>query len=134
MLDPSNIPAVHPSELLARYVLFSRHIRSDKTIKPDAFIPHPNIALSLTRHLEATTDEIWQEGQRVASVRGVKLYGRADVGAGSIIEQGLSIKAAPIDENSNHVDVLDWPTEKSEQKIKAMQIAAQSKYRAVPLA
>jgi fatty-acyl-CoA synthase len=59
MIDPSNVPAVDADESLARYVLYSRQIRkSDETIRPEAFIPHPYQELSVTRHREATEEEI----------------------------------------------------------------------------
>jgi len=127
MLDPARIPPVAPSELLARFVLFSGHIRSsDNTVKPDAFMPHPHVELSLTRHLEATDDEIWQEGERVAAARGT-LHGSADVVASAFLDESLRVEAKPIGVNPNHADATGWPPEKAEQKIKAISIARKCK-------
>lgn len=51
MIDPANVPEVGPDEALARFVLHGSHIRrSNQTVKPDAFIPHPYRDLSVTRH------------------------------------------------------------------------------------
>lgn len=133
MFDPDQVPAVESDELLARFILFSRHIRSsDNTVKADAFLPHPRAELSVTRHREASEPEIWNEGRRVASLRKTSLYGRADVTAAVFLLQGLTVKAAPITENPNHADVVDWPSEKPEQKIKALFIANESRFYSVP--
>ena len=53
-------------EMLARYILFSKHIRADRTIKPDAFVPHPRAELSVTRHLMTADDELWSVGHDIA--------------------------------------------------------------------
>ncbi len=133
MLNPGNIPPVASQECLARFILFSKHVRrSDSTVKPDAFIPHPQPELSLTRHLEATEDELWREGERVAVLREVTLYGRADAIASTFEGEGLAVVARPIPENPNHADVINWPPDKSAQKMKAMVIAGNSKFLPSP--
>lgn len=133
MFDPSQVPPVAADELLARFVLFSRHVRGpDNTVKPDAFIPHPHVELSVTRHREATDDELWNEGKRVADIRSVTLHGRADVPVTAFAAENLNVVAKPIAENPNHADVERWPQEKPAQKIKALQIAAKSTYWRAP--
>jgi hypothetical protein len=70
MIDPANVPAVSDEELLARFILSSRHIRSsNQTVKPDAFIPPANNKSSVTRHRDASEVEIWHEGERVGRLR-----------------------------------------------------------------
>ena len=124
MLDPTQVPPVSSEELLARFIVFSKHIRSSNmTVKPDAFIPHPHIELSVTRHRDATEDELWQEGERVAALRSATLYGKADVTAGAFEDEDLSVVAKPIAPNPNHADVIDWPADKPAQKMKALEIA-----------
>jgi hypothetical protein len=133
MLNPGHVPPVSSDELLARFIVFSKHIRSSNlTVKPDAFIPHPLIELSLTRHREATEDELWHEGQRVAGLRSAALYGRADVTAEAFEGERLSVAAKPIPENPNHADVIDWPADKSAQKMKAVEIAIKAVFVARP--
>lgn len=75
--------AVGMEELLARYVLYSKWVRSDQTVRADAFIPYPYPDLSVTRHVGLTEEEIWGLGEEVAGKRGLRLYGRADVAAGA---------------------------------------------------
>jgi len=129
MLDPANIPPVSRDELLARFVISSNHIRgSNNTVKPDAFIPHPRLELSLTRHLAATEDELWKEGERVATIRSKTLYGRADVLAEAFEAEDLTVEAKPILENPNHADAINWPADKAQQKMKATEIASKSHF------
>jgi hypothetical protein len=129
VFDLTSVPPVDANELLARFILVSRHIRSsDNTVKPEAFMPHPYLELSMTRHRDATDIEIWREGQRVARVRPATLHGRADVNVSAFTAESLSVVAKPIVENPNHADALNWPAEKPAQKIKAIQIAGKSRY------
>lgn len=129
MFDPANVPAVSNDELLTRFIIASSHFRpANNTVKPDAFIPHPRSELSLTRLLEATDDEIWMEGERVATIRSKTLYGRADVTVEAFQVVELCVIAKPIHDNPNHADAINWPAEKSAQKMKALEIAARSTY------
>lgn len=133
MIDPSNVPPVGADELLARFVLQRSHIRSsDRTIKPDALIPHPRADLSVTRHLMATEVELWSVGQDVANTRGKTLYGRGDFSAVMCANQRLVVQAAPLANNPNHANVRGWPAEKPLQKIIAQQVAAATKFVEAP--
>ena len=134
MIDPAHVPDVEPDELLARFILFSKHIRrEDESIRPDAFVPYPHRELSVTRHRDATDDEVWSAGRAVAEVRGRTLYGRADVAAVAFLEQGLSVLPAPVldhaelPDNPNHANVTEWPDEKPKQKRIALEVAARAK-------
>lgn len=122
MSEESKLLPVTDDELLARFVLFSSWIRNDKTIRPDAFIPHPYPDLSVTRHLGLLESELWQIGQTVADKRPARLYGRADVQAITVKAQSLRIEPTP--EPKNHANITGWPVDKPGQKIIAMEIAA----------
>lgn len=133
MLDPANVPPVSNDELLTRFIVASSHIRpSTNTVKPDAFVPHPRFELSLTRLRDASVEELWQEGERVAAIRSKPLYGRADVSVGAFQAEMLDVVAKPIPENPNHADAVQWPNEKAAQKMKAIEIAGKSTYIAKP--
>jgi hypothetical protein len=96
MIDPASVPEVTSDENLARFVLQRSHIRkSNDTIKPDAFIPHPHRELSVPRHLLATEDELWSVGRAVAAVTGKTLHGRGDIRAGVCLAQQLMVNARP---------------------------------------
>lgn len=133
MIDPGNVREVDANELLARFILFSKHIRAnDGTIKPDALIPHPHRELSVTRHIDATQDEIWEAGAAVARARSRTLYGRADVAAHDFMEKLLVVKPDPIldhpslPDNPNHANVSGWPDDKGQQRLLAHEIAARA--------
>jgi len=127
------MPAVAEEERLARFVLFSNWIRnSDKTVKPEAFIPYPHPNLSVTRHLYLSEEAVWEIGQGVADARMKTLYGRADFYAANALRQFLKIESAPSPNNPNHANIANWPVEKSAQKIIAQQLAADSVYQVKP--
>jgi hypothetical protein len=133
MIDAQSVPPVEPSELLARYVVYGSHIRrSDSTLKPDAFMPHPYRELSVTRHVSATDEELWAVGERVAGASGKILHGRGDVAAQICIDLKLAVKATPLADNPNHADVVDWPADKPAQKMIAQEIAAACRFVARP--
>jgi hypothetical protein len=115
---------VLPDELLARFILSRNQVRSDQTVKPDAFIPYPWPDLSVTRHIGLTDEELWKTGQDVADSRPASLYGRADAQAKTFIEQSLTL--SPTDVPPNHVNVTGWPSDKPSQKMIAQEIAAAS--------
>ena len=129
MIDPKNVPSVAADEKLARYILFSGHFRrSDESVKPDALIPHPRSALSVTRHLHTSEFELWSIGEDVAAARG-RLYGRADFGVEACTKQRLRVEPDPIiPKNPNHANVTGWPPDKPAQKIIAQEIAATASY------
>ncbi len=135
MIDPCDVPDIEPKEMLARFILSSRHIRrGDETIKPDAFVPHPRDELSVTRHRNATDNEVWDAGRAVAEVQRRTLHGRGDVVADVFLQQGLSVRSAPVlgharlPDNPNHANVTGWPKDdKGRQRLLALEIAAQAR-------
>ena len=127
-------PTIANDELLARFILFSKWVRSDQTMKADAFIPHPYPDLSVTRHRGFTEEIIWQIGQTVADRRPATLYGRADLLATDVRKQSLAIVPRPVPDNLNHACVLGWPEDKPTQKIKAMELAMAARFLKRPAA
>jgi hypothetical protein len=132
MIDPAHVPDVDANEIVARYVLYRSHVRANHTVKPDAFIPHPHRNLSVTRHYLAAEAELWRVGEKVASERGLKLHGRADLAVAVIQSQKLETVADPIDGNPNHANVKHWPAEKPRQKLIAAELAGASAFRPHP--
>jgi len=124
---------ISDDEILARFILFSKWIRSDNTVKPDAFIPHPHIDLSVTRHIGLKENELWEIGKDVTILRQAKLYGRTDIQSLKIRKNGLDIIPVPLPNNKNHANITGWVKDKSQQKIIALQIAAQSIFTSKPV-
>ncbi len=125
-----NPSPISDDEVLARFITQRNHIRSDKSIKPNAFIPYPWPNLSVTRHIGLTETELWEIGQEVANSRPATLYGRADVTAMTITSQSLNI--VPTTTPRNHANVTGWPADKPSQKIIAQEIAAAATFVSAP--
>lgn len=133
MIDPNNVPDVSEDEVLARFLLFSRWIRQDGTVKPDAFIPHPYPDLSVTRHRETNEEVLWNNGVTVAAARKLNLYGRADVKVIDCHSQSLLVAAAPLPDNPNHANIINWPADKPHQKMIAVELSkASGRYKPNP--
>ncbi len=138
MIDPNDIPPVAGDELLARYITQAKQLRpSDQSVKPDLFIPFRLTELSVTRHREATAEELWQVGRDVAALRQQILYGRSDVRASDCAVGPLSVMPDPIlppDElyNPNHANVAGFPAAKDDQKALAIKIAHKASKRIAP--
>ncbi len=133
MSDGRTLPPIEENEWLARFILYKRYIREDRTVRPDAFIPHPYPDLSVTRHLQLSETQLWEIGRNVARQIAETLRGRADVQASVFHRQELCVVAVPLPENPNHANVTGWPAEKPAQKIIAQQIAAAAGKAIVPL-
>lgn len=129
MSKETDTTAVADKEILARFVLFSGWLRSGNRVKPDAFMPPPNLELSVTRHLGLSQDDLWQIGHGIAEMRpDAKLHGRADITADIARKQSLDVKPTPQPDNHNHANIVGWPNEKSAQKIKAQEISAAAQF------
>lgn len=124
MIDPGDVPPVEQTELLSRYVMQSGHFRSDHTIKPNLFIPHPHQELSVTRHRDATEKELWSVGTNVADQQQRTLYGKAVILTSDCIVASLQVVAKPLHNNPNHADIEGWPSQKEDQKLIALKLAA----------
>lgn len=128
MTDP-----ILPEELLARYIVFSKWLRQDKTVKPDAFIPPKNIfELSITRHLDLSEDRIWDIGRKVAAGQSRNLHGRADIKASHVTLPPLSVVADPTPDNPNHANIIKWPDKKNARKSLALELVKNASFFANP--
>src|SRR5436853_7923988 len=129
--DPTKIE-VDDDEWLARFVFSRGHIRaSDNTVKADAFIPPQNLELSVARHLNLSSDEIWGAGMEISKSRpAVTLCGRADIQATSARRQFLNVRSQP--PPKYHAVIYGWPSYKPAQKIIALELARLAHYSPKP--
>jgi hypothetical protein len=144
MLDPTNVPAIAPDELIARYIVASKHLRnSDQTVKPDAFLPAPgpSLELSVNRHRSATEQELWDTGCLIASASQRTLYGRADLEVRAATALNLDVRADPVEAeparglpaNPNHAVICGWPMDDlARRRLLAAELAAAATYLAAP--
>jgi hypothetical protein len=132
MLDPANVPDVTESEIVTRYLMFSKWYRADQTIKYEAFMPPADLEFSVTRLLQATDAELWGVGKQVAAENGRTLHGRADISVRVFLNQQLLAQSDALPDNPNHAIVTGWPVGKAQQMIVAKQFAAIQGLRRIP--
>ena len=131
----ADIP-VADDELLARFILsLSLVRRSDNSARPEAFLPFKHTELSVTRHRDLEEHELWSLGKVVADQRSKPLIGRADILARLPRLHELDVEASegPGKGGRNHANIIGWPSEKSAQMIRAVELADEAKYVAAPL-
>jgi len=127
---------VVPSEPLARFILTRSHINWENSarprLRPEAFMPHPRIELSVFRIEGLDQNGVREIGENVATQRGKRLVGRGDVTAGNI--QSIGLRVEPKEPPPRHADVVGWPAlsgtpkeDKSRQKLIAQQIVERAR-------
>jgi hypothetical protein len=99
----------NPDDLLARFLCQKSHFkRTQNRATPEAFMPPPDLNLSVYQITSLPEDEIWTLGRNVLQVHPQpRLYGRADVRVEAVQEQKL--KAIRDDDPPRHVNVVGWP-------------------------
>ena len=139
MLSSEPVPAVGDGEVLARFIVTPKHVRSDGTVKHNELVPYQHRALSVTRHLEATEPELWAEGREVARMRGKSLIARLDVVASECRGNHLEVAAEPLKAdgrrllaNPNHADIVGYPIAKEDQMALAQAIVGKSRKAIYP--
>lgn len=123
---------VTDNEKLARFIVFKRWIGENSRVKQDAFMPPPDLELSVTRHINITDLDIWNIGRLVVGPPPRQLYGRADVEVIHVRNQNLDVKPSPLADNHNHAHIINWPSDKHERKMRAIEIAAKASFIACP--
>ena len=127
------LPAeVSPSESLARYLTHgNRYSPVKNSVKPIAFLPPPNLRLSVFRVDGLTLEEAWETGQaNVMPSPGQYLHGFADIKASAVYQTNLDVE--PDNHPPRHADIVGWPQEKSERKLIAQELAARATLRLRP--
>lgn len=128
-----NQPIVAPSELVARFLLYSNCYASlAKRVKYPAFLPARDMNTSVFRVSTLSENEIWKIGKDdVAKKREKKLHGRADIKAKDILEVGLAVEPET-SSHPLHANIVNWPLEKQKQNLFAMKLAERAKLCLVP--
>jgi hypothetical protein len=115
-------------ERISRFLFFKRWFaRQAQRVKPDAFIPHPYIELSVSCSDGLTETEIWKVGWETAEARsdGRPLLGRGDLIAKDFREQALHVDRDDIPKY--HANVRGWPANgKDAQRMTAIELAARA--------
>ena len=115
---------ISADEIVSRFVRYHRWIRSsDSSVRPDAFMPPPELQLSVNRQQGLSEEALWEIGQKTVG----DIVGRADLTVGSIMPP-LMIEVSPIPTNANHAHIAGWPSDKPAQKNLAQRLAAVANY------
>ena len=124
---PSKQDSVADSEQIARFILSKNHLRaSNRTVKYGAYLPAPNGETSVYRISDIAEREVWDIGHKyVAAPSKRTLRGRGDTTAVFITKTGLKIvpETTP---HPLHANIVNWPSEKDEQKMLAVEIASEA--------
>jgi hypothetical protein len=113
-------------ETLARFIFSSRHIRHDRTVRPEAFMPRHGEGLSVVRHDDLREPGLWAVGKAMEQDRVDTLHGRSDVAAATFVAHHLRVAAAPTAVTIHHAEVIGWPDDKSARLLVAKKIAAKA--------
>lgn len=119
---------VAASEQIARYILSKRYFSvSNRAVKYGAYLPAPNGEASVYRISNISEKEIWDIGREyVAGPSKRTLYARGNTTAAVITKTGLEI-VPETTQHSLHANIVNWPSEKHEQKMLAVEIANEAK-------
>ena len=127
-LNTIKIEPINNNESLSRYILNSNQFsRLKNIVKPSAFMPAPNLQLSVFRIKGLDQDAIWELGEKevVSKIIPIKtLYGMAKILSLSVKATGLRID--PDDTPPRHANIIGWPQEKDKQKMIAIELASKA--------
>lgn len=125
-------PEVSSEEIIGRFINQRSYYRpSEGTVKHNAFMPASNGELSVYRISNLINEQVWAIGDEFVANRGRNILGHAKVLASCITTEGLLILSKP-KPHPLHADVVNWPESKSEQKLKAMLLAANASLKLRP--
>jgi len=124
---------VEAAERISRYILSKRYFNAaNRTVKYAAYLPAPNGETSVYRTSSLPEEEIWKTGQEyVAKPSKRTLYARGDTTAAVILKTGLDVipETTP---HPLHANILNWPSEKDEKKMFAIEIVNEATLAVCP--
>jgi len=89
-------------------------------------MPNQNGEVSVYRTKDLTCQQINEIGQlHVAEIQNKKLLGRAEIVTSSILKQDLKVEPEPRP-HPRHANIVEWPADKSEYKMIAIELAAEA--------
>lgn len=94
-------------------------------------MPPKDLKLSVFQIEGFDEDRIWEMGQTYAAEPSNRtLHGRGDITVSAVYQIGLSLN--PDNQPPRHADIVDWPEEKSKQKLFAVELADGARLRLNP--
>ena len=113
---------VHPDDPLSRF-LFERkkYAPKENRVKPNAFMPAPDLKLSVFQTKDLSSENIWKIGNEIKP-ENKRLHGRGDIIARSVYQEGLEV--IPDNTPPLHANISGWPEDRTEQRQIANNLAA----------
>jgi hypothetical protein len=111
---------VERSETLARYI-FSRRYLGPVHPKAAAFMPPPDLKLSVFRIDDLSQVAVWAIGVSVGAESQRHLHGRGDIFASQVLASGLTTEPDNVPER--HVSITGWPDDESKRLSIAQELA-----------
>ena len=113
-----------PSETVSRY-LFKDDIRSDETIRYQAFLPSSsNPKISVFRVFKLSEQEIWALAvEKVEPIRRKRVTARGDLSIAQVQDRKLVVQP-DAETTSRHANIVGWPPDRDERATIAKDIAA----------
>lgn len=119
--------SVLPNETICKYQLRRDEVRTDGTVRHNAFMPASDGTRSVFRISSLSDSDVWKLGwEKVANLRGLPLLGRFEISAELVFDQGLKFNP-DADRNSRHAEIVGWPDEKAKRQSIAQILAAEAK-------
>ncbi len=119
---------VDPQEYLGRYLPENSYfLRSKNEVKPKAFMPPPDLKLSVFRIDELSLEQIWDTGEKevIQEMPVTKvLYGLAKIKVLKVHEENLSVD--PDNIPARHANIVGWPEDKGRRLSIAQGLAAEA--------
>lgn len=136
-VDADHLPdRVLPDEPVSRFILDKDQFRQEKGfIYPAAFLPSKKTANTSVYRIESLPEaRIWQLAERfVTALRGDKkpVLARADIQAKKVFDQDLAILPDRLP-HPRHANIVSWPTDRSAQKAKALELSKNARLTVRP--
>ena len=116
------------SEILTRYIFNRSQYSAEKQrVKYSAFMPPSNRRLSVFHISNLGENEIWAIGDMAGMNREIPVLARADIEGLLVAGIGLAIETDEI--TPRHANIIGWPEEFSEVKLKAIELSEKARLR-----
>jgi len=95
-------------------------------------MPNKNGETSIYRTTGITDSEIYKIGQKYVREKiGRSIKGHAEIVTSEIIKHELAVKADP-SPHPRHANIIDWPEDKTKQRIIAVELADKALLHLIP--
>lgn len=131
-MTPEPNARISDSERLSRFVFTLRYFRANGTVKPNAWMPARDNNTSVTQSSQMQESDLLRLGCEIGQLRGMNLYGRADVAHAIVRGVDLLAVPEPVAGNPNHANITGWPDSTDARLMKAAKIASRSTVSRVP--